>query len=647
MKAKISAKGYTNVILVLNMKRFIEPEHQKRFESIRGTPAFAEVLRNGWWSERKTKSAFTRVSDLTKPEQAGSHMSTEQVGFATGVFRALFLEEHVVPTYLLNKEQVKFPNDLMDNFQFRNLFMRVWKSWKIYVRPTVSGFFVIRLTREYTSPRELIKIAEDVLNLHESLDVQSARLWLAKKKLEYKNLPEELNKVQRSVKAFLKWLGIKKAEKGELLYNPVQWKLAMEVATEFVKATGEISIPDSEPLRLSKPEPSLSIPLHDSYVIYHIDDIFADESIVITEEKTEEKKGNEKSKPKRKPKKSEPIKQILVKSEYLRHSPEIKRAVINLLEGAILEHQKAHEEKEEHTKNNALYFPTVRWQNFEHIMENNLASWMGEICLLTSRTALIIPERKYIKDNLLVSTTPGATLKVRYARYWGAIERMVEFGVEVRTLAQLVERASYESLEETAKTVDSARETLQAGDIELGGHLPQHVKSAGNLRRLAALSQGMSDPMVWSRSEYAITKAQHLLNQLGVPTLLTHIDRNITSLNSLVNHIDELYALDLAEKNNDLSAVMTLGLTAISFILTLIMLPSFWADLQQMDSTGQVLTRLSNESFRNSLGWVGTCIGSALILFSLFVGLRSIAYLGKVWGVIKRSLKRIEKAKKS
>lgn len=34
MKAKISAKGYTNVILVLNMKRFVAAEDQERFESI-------------------------------------------------------------------------------------------------------------------------------------------------------------------------------------------------------------------------------------------------------------------------------------------------------------------------------------------------------------------------------------------------------------------------------------------------------------------------------------------------------------------------------------------------------------------------------------------------------------------------------------
>ncbi|HRQ31889.1 MAG TPA: hypothetical protein PLM89_02160, partial [Anaerolineales bacterium] len=242
---------------------------------------------------------------------------------------------------------------------------------------------------------------------------------------------------------------------------------------------------------------------------------------------------------------------------------------------------------------------------------------------------------------LLVSTTPGATLKVKYARYWGAIERMIEFGLEIRALAQLIERASYESLEETAQTVDTARKTLQAGDIELDSHLPQHVSSAGNLRRLAALSQGMSDPLVWSRSEYAIAKAQSLLEELGVPTLLTHIDRNITSLNSLVDHIDELYALDLAEKNNDLSAVMTLGLTAVSFILTLIMLPSFWIDLQQINLTDPVLGKIFSIKLLNFIGYSGTILGLALIVFSLAIAYRASKHIKQIWGVIKRALNRI------
>ncbi|HRQ31888.1 MAG TPA: hypothetical protein PLM89_02155, partial [Anaerolineales bacterium] len=390
MKAKISAKGYTNVILVLNMKRFVAAEDQERFESIRGTSQLAETLRNGWWNAKSAKTPFTRNIHDPKGEQTVHSMSTEQVGFATGVFRALFLEEHVVPSYLLKKEEITFPKDLMDNFQFRNLFLHTWNTWKIYIRPTVTGMFVIRLTREYNSPRELVKIAEDVLKLHESLDVQSARAWLAKKRQELKEEPEEIKKVERSVRAFLKWLGSKPSDKGELLYNPVQWKLAMEVASLFVKATGEITVSGAEPLHLTKPEPRLSMPLHDSYVVYHIDDIYADESIVIREGKLKQTTAKPVDS---KLKENNPSRQIPVTPEALNRSPLIKRTLINLLEGAILE--RGSDDEMMGKSNLLLKFPLQRWQIVDRIMERNLASWMGEIFLLTTRTALIIPSRKY------------------------------------------------------------------------------------------------------------------------------------------------------------------------------------------------------------------------------------------------------------
>ena len=149
----------------------------------------------------------------------------------------------------------------------------------------------------------------------------------------------------------------------------------------------------------------------------------------------------------------------------------------------------------------------------------------------------------------------------------------------------------------------------------------------------------MSDPLVWSRSEYSILKAKYLLDQLGVPTLLTHIDRNISSLNSLVDHVDELYALDLAEKNNDMSAIMTLGLTALSLILTFIMLPSFWTDTQSVKAVSSPLI----QQVLNGFGVIGTVLGVMLIFVSIILTALSMKQWPKIWKVIKRSLTRLDR----
>lgn len=633
MKAKISAKGYTNIILTLNMNLFVVPEDQERFENLRGTAQFADILQNGWQSTKNQVSPFSRVIGEKFPNSADDRISPEQVGFATGVFRPQFLRDYASPTYSLNKDLVSFPLELSDNFQFRALFMRAWKAWKIFIRPTVTGLLIIRLTRNYTSPRELIKISEDVLNLNEPLDVQSAQIWLARKKEELQEKPEEFEKDKLPVTAFLDWLGRDLSDKSELQYNPVQWKIAMEVASLFIKAIGEIPLPNANPIHLHRHIPRLSIPLQDSYVIFHLDDIFADESIVITERhnnipsqddiaKSGEKKSN---------------KQISVLPEDLSRSPLIKRTLLNLLDGVIFEHN-TYSDKSQKLNNDLRYFPVLRWKNVDRMMENNLASWMGEICMLTPKNALIMPSPAYKKDHFYVSATPGATLKARYDRYWEAIERMIEFVIEIRMLAQLVERGSYESLEEIGNTFHIARETLLSGDIELGANLPQYSKRISNLRRLAALSQSMSDPSVWSRSESSILKAEYLLGQFGVSKLIVDTDRNINSLYSLIDHVDELYALDLSEKNNDLSVVATLSLAIVLSVLTLNTLPLFFADTQQIKISESILSGLSSSKLLGFISYLRIALNLILILFSLTLTYYSMKYLPKILKVIQRAL---------
>jgi hypothetical protein len=156
---------------------------------------------------------------------------------------------------------------------------------------------------------------------------------------------------------------------------------------------------------------------------------------------------------------------------------------------------------------------------------------------------------------------------------------MLEFLVEIRVLSQLIESESFRLLGEIAQNVHETRSKLFSGDIKLGNRLPDLVARAAYLRHLAALSQGLSHPQLWSRAEYAIKKANHMLDQLGVPTIQEHIERNINSINSVVDHVDELYLADLSEKENDNSTILSIGLAAASLTLTLLMLPSFWADI--------------------------------------------------------------------
>ena len=385
---------------------------------------------------------------------------------------------------------------------------------------------MIRLTNHYEEKtRSILAIAQYVLRLQESIDVPSAQKWLEHSRERYFNDPATLDVKERSVKALLDWVGGGNDHTGELLYYPIQWKIAMEVASRFVQLIGsEIPMQDAKPINLLIPDPSLSIPLHDSYVIHHFDDVLAEPSLF--------KKQNGKTKSNA---------QSIVTLNDIRQSHILKRTLVNLMEGSLLRNQSIVSNKTTDVLNtqtieSTSYFPNPKWSLADGLFDQNQASWNDEFCLLGARTALIIPSQEWKNSEISVSTVPSSTLHVKYLRYWGAIERMIEFVIEIRVLSQLIESESYDLLGEIAQTVHETRSKLFSGDIKLDQRLPDLVTRAAYLRHLAALSQSLSHPQLWSRAEYAL-------------------------------------------KKSDLS-FGAIGLAAASLTLTLLMLPSFWADIK-------------------------------------------------------------------
>lgn len=613
MHTKILAKGYTSAVLVLNMKRFVHPEDQPRFEALRGTDTLADALRHAWPNASRQQQLFSTRKTFRRRIYKDTYspaddMPTEHVGFAMGVFRNLMLERYTFPTYTLDKSQIHFEEDLRTNFQFKTLFQRIWDRWEILIRPSFSGFFVIRLTQLYrTGGRDFKQLAQDVINLQESFDVPSAWNWLRRNRERYKNQPETLKEKERSIQALLRWLGADHDSAGEALYYPVQWKLAMEVAGWFVEHIGrEIPVAGEDPIRLQKPQPSTSIPLHDSYLIHHFEELLAHPNLVPGKKKVEN-----------------PNARIPVTVHDLRKSIFLRRALVNLVEGAIL--QPKQEDRAENTPPAGCEFPSPRWSITDNLMNENLATWNDEFCLLQARTAVILPAYKWKDHELSVSTMPGSTLRVRYSRYWGAIERMLEFVLEIRVLAQLVESVSYELLHEIVETVQQTREEITRGDIRLADDLSELLTQAAHLRRLASLVQRLNHAPMWSRAEYAIQKATHLAQELGIDETLKHIARNIDSINSVVDHVDEWYLADLAEKSNDQSNLFSFMLAAASLMLTLLMLPSFWADYSIVRGVE------ATELFGNALPSYVYQTGNIIAAFVIILSLALVVILFKQW----------------
>lgn len=564
MEDTIRATGHTSVVLVLNMKRFIAPKDQSRFEELRGSPELVRVLQKDWPDHLQRGYAFrpAKPKEILDPHdnQSVARMSPEEIGFVTGIFRQIMLEDYSPPEYSVIKEHIRFPEPVWENLQFKKLFREIWFNWEISVRPTMTGMFVIKLKQNYPTPTPILQIASDVLGLQMSFDIPGALNWMEKLQKVYANDQLALQEKEASVKEFLKWLGGNHnhaSPDAYVDYAPVQWQLAMEICRRFVQEIGlTIPIGQNGPVKLQVPDPQLSPPLHDAYVIYRFNELTAPENAL-------NQNGGGKN-------------HILVSPSDIQNSHFVRRGLAQLIEGSILKDQRG-----DSPNGSERRFARPRKTQIDALMDTDKASWVDELCLLTARSTIIMPSRKARNDELFISTLPAATSQVNYLWYWEAIERLLEFVIEVRVLVQLVERNSATLMQEFVRMLRHTRSSLLDGDLEINRDvLVQLSNRAANLSRLSGLGQGLSNPQLWGRAEFTVEKASYLFQQLGVPLLLQHTERNVNHINDLINHVDELYLASISERSNRQSFWVSAGLAGVSLAFILYTLPSFWIDLQ-------------------------------------------------------------------
>jgi hypothetical protein len=642
MPNDISIRGHVTVVLVMNMRRFVEPADHKRFETLRGTKPLLDTLRVVWPSKIEQQQAFSVARHPLDDRSVASRMATDEVAFLSGIFRSSMLEDYSVPAYFLkDKSFVDFPEHVRDNLQFKNVFLEVWKYWDVYVRPTVTGMFVISLRRTYERTTPLLRIASDVVSLQTAFDIPGANQRLSDLASRAEFGGTSVQEKKKSIEAFLSWLDIDQESKWHPQYAPVQWKLAMEVCRRLVLDAGMQLGATPNPIRLRVPDRTTSPPLHESFIIYHVDELIAIEPIVhkarateseertahelaleLGQSYTEEKSAIQKGQPK-----------IHVTPHDIQKSDELRQQIVALLEGAVLRRLNASEPKSAQPARIARasgqpkgYFPEHRPHHVQETFSANVATWHDELCILTSRAALIMPGRYSRHDELLLSNFSSSTGKVMYVWYWEAMEHMFEFIVEVRVLTQLIERASSELLGEFEMELTNVRRGMSRRNIRVNyGVLTDKVERVANLSRLLGLGRSLTAPSVWGRAEFAVEKARLLLERQDVPVLMQHAEKNIHSLNELVNHIDELYLADLSESNNRLSFYLSMLLAGLSLSVVVFAIVSFWADAQDLNPQSVAPAIIAWVPAIVQLGNILSLVLSILAIIIIGIGIGSFA----------------------
>ncbi|MBK9746310.1 MAG: hypothetical protein IPO91_05965 [Chloroflexi bacterium] len=478
MNIDIRLTGYTSVVFVMNLRPLVRPDLGFTFEKLRGSADYNRFLRTTLPDQMKTSPYFEPLLEDGERERP---MSSEEAGFLTGIFRYTMLDTYSAPCYRVRQEELYSNLDplLVRNHQFHKAY-EIFRRWDVFMRPTPMGTFVFRFQRPYRRPTALIDILEDVLDLQRPVDIPSA---YSKRRELLEQLGEKAaatDKDVASINRLLDWARVANDQQQRTNYPPLQSLFALEIALQFVSTVGRCFKTDGgAELWFNQHDAEIRPPIHDSYVIHHIDEMSAPRSIVQQlnqvqrRVETVEAGSSGQTTARQSSSRTAPDTYVSLRRQHIRDSVHIRSSLLRLTEGALLRRRVGENELKS-------YFPDHQSSYIDHILAQDKATWAEELCLLTARVAIIMPSYKSRKDELFISTLPGSdsTSGVSYPSYWEALERMIEFVVEGRLMSQLVERLSTDLLDEFVESLGTARSGMAVGDIQI-----DHAKFSAPRRR--------------------------------------------------------------------------------------------------------------------------------------------------------------------
>ncbi|MBV7332606.1 hypothetical protein KFU94_31135 [Chloroflexi bacterium TSY] len=159
---KTQCRGRAFVVLALDLGIFLNRDDREKLHNWRGHKMFDHFLEKFDPSDPR----FVRDDDYKRIEHRG---------YELGVFHRILAEDNFAPTYRLIKKEVKFPAQLVNNVQFKEKFLRVWKKWDIWFRLSSNGIITIILKIQYPKLHRLIDVSRDVMGLQGHFDMASAK----------------------------------------------------------------------------------------------------------------------------------------------------------------------------------------------------------------------------------------------------------------------------------------------------------------------------------------------------------------------------------------------------------------------------------------------------------------------------------------
>lgn len=200
--------GVIHVILVMNMKRWIDQDSIQKFLRLRDSEEYTRCLQS-----------LPKHIDNSKFQLSQDTEELEQIGYDLGVFRAYALENLFMPTYQWVAPTPPF--SATDSSDSQSFFRTCWDEWPIKkIRLSRGGTVTVKLEREFHE-EPLTSIAEIVLGLEH---------------FEPQRIVGELEQaIAQGNNTLIEQLGAR-LQRGVHKVWGVQWQIAREMVRQFLQS---------------------------------------------------------------------------------------------------------------------------------------------------------------------------------------------------------------------------------------------------------------------------------------------------------------------------------------------------------------------------------------------------------------------------
>lgn len=564
LEQEVSAQGAAYVILALDFGAFVEPASYDRLLDLRGRKEFNKYLQNFDLQDARF-------------EREDYYKRVEQRGYELGVFNRILAEDNFAPTYRLVKEQVSFPEELLNNVQFKDKFLKVWNKWQFWLRLSSNGIITIILKLDLIRPRELIFLSRDVMGLQGNFDMDSARAKLAELRAVESNGANR-ERIQ-SILQFMAWVQRHAMVDIERESPAVVWQMAVEVVRQFVDACrGSLANQDDRlPFKLKlreEPDRSGAGSLREKYTVFYFDEMGHYDW-------------------------SSKQRRVITPAEVLEDG--YATTLAGLLEGIIIRGKRDY------------FYPRHNSSCVQDIIARNKSSWQDELCILSDRSAIIYPYMIKQSREVVFSSH-----HIDYAKYWECVLRAIEFGVETRLLVQLTKQMTSSYLAEALPLLGSNGTTppnnLQKFDFQ-----------AANAARLLAHLRTITSPHIIAQASYAVNKLELFMIETGIPNILNHAEANLNHLKLLIDSNHDSHLQNQSQRLNELTFVISVIVGGLTLGLAILMLPSFILDWE-----GERHGFLASRWYYPYLSYIGEILVAILLALGLFlIILAAIRLIGR------------------